>query len=71
MSEQENDIPTPGQIIKELRAEIAALTILANGCSRHPSYRAKRKVVTICEPCNAMWDARQRLAVLQGGVKSE
>lgn len=40
---------------------IELLKLLANGCSIHPSYRAKHKVVTYCETCNRMWDARQKL----------
>lgn len=40
---------------------IELLKILANGCKYHPSYRAKRKVITWCETCNQMWDTRQKL----------
>jgi hypothetical protein len=45
--------------------QFEALTLLADGCPQHPSYRAKRRVVTICERCNAMWEARQTLSRLQ------
>lgn len=48
------DIPW---LIQQLRL----LRVLANGCPKHPSYRAKRKVNTICETCNAMWEARAAL----------
>lgn len=41
--------------------QVRALTVLANGCPKHPSYRAKRRVNTICETCNAMWEARTAL----------
>jgi hypothetical protein len=47
--------------------EVEALRILADGCSLHATYRAKRKVVTTCQRCNEMWEARQKLARLRGG----
>ena len=35
--------------------------ILAEGCQKHPAYRAKRQVKIDCEPCHAMWKARLEL----------
>ena len=40
---------------------VELLKILAEGCKTHPSYRAKRKVITWCETCNLMYEARQKL----------
>lgn len=42
------------------------LTILAVGCSKHPSYRAKRKITTLCEDCIRMWAASQALKEMAG-----
>jgi hypothetical protein len=47
--------------VEQIIGDLDDYRLLANGCKYHPGYRAKRKVVTYCEPCNAMWDARQRL----------
>ena len=35
--------------------------ILAEGCQKHPAYRAKRQVKIDCEPCSVMWKARLEL----------
>jgi hypothetical protein len=35
--------------------------ILAEGCPKHPAYRAKRQVKIDCAPCSAMWEARLEL----------
>ena len=37
---------------------IAAEKIIEKGCSKHPTYRAIRKVRADCQPCRDMWQAR-------------
>lgn len=50
----------------ELRQRVEALTILAEGCPQHSSYRAKKFVTTTCPRCNLMIEARKVLAKLDG-----
>lgn len=38
------------------------LRLLAEGCSDHPSYRAKRKPSADCERCLTMWQVAQELS---------
>ena len=35
--------------------------ILAEGCQKHPAYRAKRQVKKNCQPCSVIWKARLEL----------
>jgi hypothetical protein len=44
---------------------IELLKILAEGCQRHPVYRAKRQVKIDCEPCSVMWEARLELEAVE------
>lgn len=58
-----------------VRERVEALQVLADGCPKHPSYRAKRKPDATLKPdgehprlepvpcpwCNRMWEARQKL----------
>jgi hypothetical protein len=39
--------------------------ILAEGCQKHPAYRAKRQVKIDCEPCSVMWKARVELEAVE------
>tara|TARA_R110001606_G_C15151150_1_gene625768 strand:+ start:231 stop:383 length:153 start_codon:yes stop_codon:yes gene_type:complete len=39
--------------------------ILAEGCKKHPAYRAKRQVKIDCEPCSVMWKARLELEAVE------
>ena len=39
--------------------------ILAEGCPKHPAYRAKRQVKIDCEPCRVMWTARLELEAIE------
>jgi hypothetical protein len=39
--------------------------ILAEGCQKHPAYRAKRQVKIDCEPCSVMWKARVELETIE------
>jgi len=47
-------------------AIIQNLRILADGCRKHPAYRAKRKATGNCDPCVRMYEARLRLNELEG-----
>ena len=39
--------------------------ILAEGCQKHPAYRAKRQVKINCKPCSVMWEARLELEAVE------
>ena len=41
------------------------LEILAEGCKRHPAYRAIRKATEKCEECVYVWQARVELNALE------
>jgi hypothetical protein len=41
--------------------QIELLTVLAEGCKKHPAYRAIRPASGDCEPCVRMWSARLEL----------
>ena len=41
--------------------QIELLTILAEGCKKHPAYRARRRPSVECAPCAEMWEARAAL----------
>ena len=41
--------------------QIELLTILAEGCKKHPAYRARRRPSVECVPCAQMWEARAAL----------
>ena len=43
--------------------KIELLKLLAEGCRKHPAYRAKRQVKIDCEPCLVMWEARLELEI--------
>ena len=45
--------------IRDFKIEL--LTILADGCKKHPAYRALRPATGRCEPCVRMWQARLKL----------
>lgn len=46
-------------------ATIRCLRILAEGCRKHPAYRARRPATGRCEPCIRMYEARQELNALE------
>lgn len=46
-------------------ATINCLRILAEGCRKHPAYRARRRATGNCEPCVRMYEARQELNELE------
>lgn len=47
-----------------LEKQFELLRILANGCKKHPAYRAIRPATGRCQPCVEMWWARQELEEL-------
>jgi len=48
-----------------LKKQVELLKILAEGCKKHPAYRAIRPATGRCEPCVKMWKARRVLEGLQ------
>ena len=47
-----------------LKKRIELLTILVDGCKKHPAYRAIRPATGRCNPCVKMWEARLSLQEL-------
>ena len=43
------------------KAEVELLRIVAEGCRKHPAYRARRKATGRCKECVIVWKARQEL----------
>lgn len=41
------------------------LSTLANGCKRHPAYRAIRPATGRCDRCTQLWRAKNRVIELQ------
>ena len=41
--------------------KIKLLKILAEGCRKHPAYRARRPATGRCEECMILWKARLQL----------
>jgi hypothetical protein len=46
------------------KKQIELLSILVDGCKKHPAYRAIRPATGRCKPCVEMWQARQELEEL-------
>ena len=47
-----------------LEKQVKLLSILVDGCKKHPAYRAIRPATGRCKPCVDMWQARQELEEL-------
>ena len=47
-----------------LEKQVKLLSILVDGCKKHPAYRAIRLATGRCKPCVDMWQARQELEEL-------
>ena len=47
-----------------LEKRIELLTILVDGCKKHPAYRAIRPATGRCKPCVEMWKVRLSLKEL-------
>ena len=45
--------------------QIELLTILAEGCKKHPAYRARRRPSVECVPCAEMWETRAALKEIE------
>ena len=48
-----------------LEKQVKLLSILVDGCKKHPAYRAIRLATGRCKPCVDMWQARQGLEELK------
>ena len=46
---------------KQFQRENGLLRILAEGCRKHPAYRARRAATGQCEECVIVWRARFEL----------
>jgi len=62
---------TTGQSAAPADAIIEALRILAEGCRKHPAYRARRPATGRCDPCVRMYEARMALTKLDGAIDAE
>ena len=51
---------------KSSEREIELLKILAEGCRKHPAYRAHRPATGRCQECVVVWDARLELNDMPG-----
>jgi len=49
----------------QVESQVGLLKILADGCKKHPAYRAIRPATGNCEPCVKMWEARLNLKKLE------
>ena len=47
-----------------LEKQVKLLSVLVDGCKKHPAYRAIRPATGRCKPCVDMWQARQELKEL-------
>ena len=47
-----------------LEKQVKLLSILVDGCKKHPAYRAIRPATGRCKPCVDMWQVRQELEEL-------
>jgi hypothetical protein len=47
-----------------LEKQVKLLSVLVDGCKKHPAYRAIRPTTDRCKPCVDMWQARQELEEL-------
>ena len=46
---------------KKLNQRIELFRILAEGCRKHPAYRARRPATGRCQECEIVWNARLEL----------
>ena len=50
--------------VENLDNQVEFLSVLVDGCNKHPAYRAIRPTTGRCELCVEMWQARQELEEL-------
>ena len=48
-----------------LEKQVKFLSVLVDGCKKHPAYRAIRKATERCEECVFVWQARVKLNKLE------
>lgn len=58
------------EALQKARRHIEMLVILANGCSKHGTYRGKTKIETACQRCRDIYMLRQRL-IVEGVIDGE
>ena len=51
--------------VENLKKQVELLSILVNGCKKHPAYRAIRKATERCEECVFVWQAKVELNKLK------
>ena len=49
---------------EDLEKQVELLSVLVDGCKKHPAYRAIRPATGRCKPYVEMWQARQELEEL-------
>ena len=47
--------------VENLEKQVELLSILVDGCKKHPAYRTIRPTTDHCKPFVEMWQARQEL----------
>ena len=47
--------------VENLDKQVELLSIIVDGCKRHPAYRAIRPATGHSKPCIGMWQARQEM----------
>ena len=47
--------------VENLEKQVELLSILVDGCKKHPAYRAFQPAAGHCKPCVEMWQTRQEL----------
>ncbi|MBM09843.1 MAG: hypothetical protein CMF69_09785 [Magnetovibrio sp.] len=55
---------------KSNEREINLLRVLAEGCNKHPAYRARRPATGNCQRCVVVWSARLELNNISGEQES-
>jgi hypothetical protein len=60
-----NDMKFLKAQVNNLRAQVKRLRLISIGCSKHPTYRAKRRFSSPCEVCEQVWQYRQELNQLE------
>ena len=49
--------------------KVALLKIFAEGCRKHPAYRARRPATERCQECVVVWNARLELNDMSGELE--
>ncbi len=50
----------------KLNEMLSLLKVLAEGCRKHPAYRARRPAIQRCPECVIVWNARLKLNAITG-----